>query len=181
MNQIKTILALSVILGFLTCQQTEKKDDTTAIVGLLALQSQSRSATPSPTLTYSGASSVTALVLNSAMTTLTPNTSNFTATSYSVSPALPTGITLNTTTGVISGTPSASVLTRTAYTITATSASSSVTFSLSLLVGASGAFSCGFQGTSGGCTNSIAYTCTNAPTCYSTLSACQAATSCLPN
>jgi hypothetical protein len=25
MNQIKTILALSVILGFLTCQQTEKK------------------------------------------------------------------------------------------------------------------------------------------------------------
>ena len=73
------------------------------------------------------------------------------------------------------------VLTRTAYTITATSASSSVTFSLSLLVGASGAFSCGFQGTSGGCTNSITYNCTNAPTCYSTLSACQAATSCLPN
>ena len=45
MNQIKTILALSVILGFLTCQQTEKKDDTTAIVGLLALQSQQKSAT----------------------------------------------------------------------------------------------------------------------------------------
>ncbi len=55
--------------------------------------------------------------------------------SYAISPALPSGLSLNTSTGVISGTPRSVVTTPRAYTITATgsvsgSATSSVTLSV---------------------------------------------------
>jgi len=54
---------------------------------------------------------------NVAITPLTP-TINFTPTSYSVLPALPAGLTLNTSTGIISGTPT--TITSGTYTVTAT-------------------------------------------------------------
>src|SRR5215831_16683366 len=45
--------------------------------------------------------------LGTAIATNTPSSSGGAATSYSVQPALPAGLTLSTTTGVISGTPTA--------------------------------------------------------------------------
>ena len=54
-------------------------------------------------------------------------------TSYSVSPALPAGISLNTSSGVISGTPTAAVPTAT-YMITASNSGGSATYALSAQV-----------------------------------------------
>ena len=53
--------------------------------------------------------------------------------SYSVTPTLPTGLTLNTTTGVISGTPTA-VVAQSNYTVTATNTGGTTTASLSIAV-----------------------------------------------
>lgn len=55
--------------------------------------------------------------------------------SYSVSPSLPTGITIDTSTGVISGTPAGgSILTT--YTVTATNATGSTTTTIDILIDA---------------------------------------------
>ncbi len=67
-----------------------------------------------PTLSYAG--SPLTYTQNSLISALTPTT---TATSFSVSPALPTGLSLSTTTGEISGTPSVYQVS-TSYTITGT-------------------------------------------------------------
>jgi hypothetical protein len=72
---------------------------------------------------------------------LTPTVSGA-PTNYSVSPALPAGLSLNTSTGAISGTPS-SPSPQTAYTITATNSAGSTTFNLLIAVAgqtASGVF-----------------------------------------
>lgn len=60
--------------------------------------------------------------VSSTITSLTPTVTNGPSTGYSISPALSAGLSFNTTTGVISGTPSA-MQSLTSYTITATSAS----------------------------------------------------------
>jgi hypothetical protein len=54
--------------------------------------------------------------------------------SYSISPALPAGLVLNTGTGVISGTPSAAAASDT-YTVTATNAGGSTSTALTIVVG----------------------------------------------
>lgn len=72
--------------------------------------------------------------LNSPIVPLNP-TVNGNVTSYSVSPSLPSGLTLNTTTGVISGTPT-QLSTATNYTITASNNSGSTTFIISIAVSA---------------------------------------------
>ena len=86
-----------------------------------------------PAISYS-TSSVTAII-NSVITTLTPTNSGGTVSSWSIDPTLPTGISFNTSTGVISGTPTV-VSTSTAYEITATGAggsdSETVTFEVVL-------------------------------------------------
>ena len=56
---------------------------------------------------------------NTAISSVSPIVSNFSPTSYSISPALPTGLTLNTSTGIISGTPT-TIQGLANYTITAT-------------------------------------------------------------
>lgn len=60
--------------------------------------------------------------INSPIVPVVPTQSGGTPTSYAVAPALPSGLVLNTTTGVLSGTPVA-VTSATDYTITATNAS----------------------------------------------------------
>ena len=66
------------------------------------------------------------------MTTLTPTVTGDVS-AYSIAPALPAGLSLNTTTGAISGTPTETPAPA-SYTITATNASGSTTFVLPLKV-----------------------------------------------
>ena len=68
-----------------------------------------------------------------AMTTATPSASGGTVVSWSVSPSLPTGLSLDASTGAISGTPAAITSTGT-YTITATNAGGSDSTTVSITV-----------------------------------------------
>lgn len=70
--------------------------------------------------------------VNMPLTPVTPSVTG-TVSSYSVSPALPAGLTINTATGTISGTPTATAEQST-YTITASNVSGSVAFGLVLTV-----------------------------------------------
>ncbi len=64
--------------------------------------------------------------------TIEPDSSNGQITNYSVSPALPPGLTLNSSTGIISGSPTATGLT--SVTITGSNSAGSTTTSLTLAV-----------------------------------------------
>jgi hypothetical protein len=70
---------------------------------------------------------------DTAITNNTPTSSGGAVVSYAVSPALPAGLTLNTSTGVISGTPTA-VTAAATYTVTATNSGGSTTASVSIEV-----------------------------------------------
>ena len=84
---------------------------------------------PPSALTYTTSTAVYAIRVQ--MTPNIPTSSGGAVTSYSVSPALPAGLTLNTSTGVISGTPAA--LTATAnYTVTASNSGGSTTATLTI-------------------------------------------------
>jgi len=69
----------------------------------------------------------------SAITANSPSSSGGAVVSYSVSPALPSGLSLNTTTGVISGTPSV-LATQGSYTVTASNTGGSTTATVSITV-----------------------------------------------
>lgn len=87
-------------------------------------------ATPPSSLSYSSSSlSFTAGVT---ITNLSPTVTG-SVTSYSVAPALPAGLSLNTTTGVISGTPSVAAASAN-YTITATNSGGSTTTTITVVV-----------------------------------------------
>ena len=73
------------------------------------------------------------LTKDSAMTAATPTSSGGTVVSWSVSPILPAGLSLDTSTGVISGTPTAVTSTAT-YTITATNTGGSATTTVDIVV-----------------------------------------------
>lgn len=68
-----------------------------------------------------------------AITNLSPTATNFTPTAYVVSPALPTGLSLNSSTGVISGTPSVAQAAAN-YTILATNTTTSACYKISIRV-----------------------------------------------
>lgn len=86
--------------------------------------------TPAPSgLSYSTPPAYTVQV---AITALTPTVTG-TVTSYSVSPALPSGLSISSTTGVISGTPTTVTATAT-YTVTATNAGGSTAAQISITV-----------------------------------------------
>src|SRR5207237_544647 len=68
-----------------------------------------------------------------AITDNTPASSGGTVVSYSVSPALPTGLACSASTGVISGTPMA-LSVATGYTVTATNSGGSTTVGVSITV-----------------------------------------------
>lgn len=84
----------------------------------------------SPQAAYNSPS---AYLQNQAISTLVPTTSG-TVTSFSVAPALPTGLVLDATTGAISGTPSVAAA-GTDYTITVTGPGGSTTTVVHFLVG----------------------------------------------
>ena len=71
--------------------------------------------------------------VGTAITNVNPTVTG-TVDSYSISPALPAGLLLNTGTGVISGTPSAAAVSDT-YTVTATNAGGSTSTALTIVLG----------------------------------------------
>jgi autotransporter-associated beta strand protein len=86
---------------------------------------------PPGNLTYS--TNPASYVAGTAIPANSPTSSGSPVVSYSVSPALPAGLTLNTSTGVITGTPT-TVTATASYTVTATNAAGSTTASLSITV-----------------------------------------------
>jgi len=86
-----------------------------------------------PPASLSYASNPAVYTKGSALTSNAPTSSGGAVVSYAVSPALPTGLTLNTSTGIISGTPTAVAATAN-YTITATNTEGSTTTSLNIRV-----------------------------------------------
>jgi len=68
-----------------------------------------------------------------AITSLSPTVSGGAVVSYAISPSLPAGLTINTSTGVISGTPIVKSA-KTSYTVTATNTGGSITASLSITI-----------------------------------------------
>ena len=86
---------------------------------------------PPANLAYSA--STPTYVVGSAITPDTPSSSGGAVTSYGVTPALPAGLSLDPTTGILSGTPSVATAAA-AYSVTATNAAGSTTFLLNLTV-----------------------------------------------
>ena len=82
-------------------------------------------------IVYSG--SPFTLTKDSTMTNATPTSTGGAVVSWSISPAVPAGLTFNTSTGEISGTPTA-VASATNYTVTATNTGGSATTTISILV-----------------------------------------------
>jgi hypothetical protein len=78
-------------------------------------------------------SSSQSVTVNTAITTVTNTSTGGAISSYSISPAAPTGLTFSTSTGQLSGTPT-TPQSSTAYTITATNASGSATATFTLTV-----------------------------------------------
>jgi polyhydroxybutyrate depolymerase len=92
--------------------------------------------TPAPSgLSYPA---VPALTVAVAMAPVSPTVTGQVS-SYTVAPALPAGLTLNSTSGVIGGTPSAITATN-SYVVNATNSGGSTTFSLTLIVNGAGEF-----------------------------------------
>jgi DNA-binding beta-propeller fold protein YncE len=86
---------------------------------------------PPSALSYTTSTAV--YIKGTAITPNSPTSSGGAVTSYSVSPALPAGLSLNTSTGVITGTPTA-VTSTASYTVTASNSAGSTTASLSITV-----------------------------------------------
>ncbi|MDR6844561.1 putative Ig domain-containing protein [Flavobacterium granuli] len=76
-------------------------------------------------------------VVGGAIVAISPTNTGSQATSYAVAPSLPTGLVLNNTTGIISGTPTIASV-QTDYTITATNSYGSGTASIVIMVNSAG-------------------------------------------
>jgi hypothetical protein len=97
----------------------------------LANESKTVSDVPPSSLTYS--TNPATYTVGQTITNNTPTSSGGPVVSYAVSPSLPSGLSLNTSTGVISGTPTV-ISATTAYTVTATNSGGSTTATLSITV-----------------------------------------------
>jgi predicted RecA/RadA family phage recombinase len=107
---------------------------TPAYVPPASTSSSSGSTLAVPAFTLSSTSETK--IVNNAISGYTISSTGGTIASYAISPAAPAGITFNTATGFLSGTPT-STQSATTYTITATNASGSATATFALTVSSS--------------------------------------------
>jgi hypothetical protein len=103
----------------------------TTLLLLCGCGSNDGSAKAPITLNYSASTAV--FTKGVSITPDTPTSSGGSATSFSVSPALPPGLSLTAGTGIISGTPAA-VTAQASYTVTVTSVGGSATATLTITV-----------------------------------------------
>jgi hypothetical protein len=109
----------------------QARNSSVSDTAILLIEVTAQSANPPTGLSYS--SNPATYTKDAVITNNTPTSRGGAVVSYAVSPALPAGLTLNTSTGVISGTPT--TLTAIAnYTITATNTGGSTTASVSIAV-----------------------------------------------
>ncbi|AYV56523.1 hypothetical protein EFP84_14100 [Leptospira kmetyi] len=110
------------------------------------------------------------------------NNPNCKFSNYTVSSNLPAGLSLNPSTGQITGTPTVQggpySISFTATLTTGNGTSSTLTGTTSLTIYAAGSLTCSFVGAAGGCGGVNGYSCTNSALCYSSLSTCKAASAC---
>ena len=97
------------------------------------------------------------LTKNSAMTAVTPTSSGGAVVSWSVSPALPTGLSIDQSTGAITGTPTVTS-TSTTYTVTATNTGGSATATVTILVNDEAPYSIAYNPSSSILTKDVAMT-----------------------
>ena len=112
-------------LDFVHCTATNTGGSATATISITVNDA------PPSGVAYSG--SPFTLTKGVAMTTATPSVSGGTVTSWSVSPSLPAGLSLDTSTGAISGTPTA-ITSAANYTVTATNGGGSNSTVVSIVV-----------------------------------------------
>jgi len=111
------------------------------LIGTFALIGSQFRCTPSPNELLKAPANLTYSVQSPTYTQYqpitndTPSNTGGPVASYSIAPALPTGLQLDTTTGVISGTPTVAAVAAT-YTVTATNKSGNTTDNLSITVAA---------------------------------------------
>lgn len=121
---------------FLTsCAKPGKNSGLLALLALGEGGPTENAAVVAPTISYSGGPYT--YTQNSAITTLTPTLTGSALTHCSSSPALPTGLTLNTSSCAISGTPTGTQAS-TKHTITATNSAGSGTTDIHITVNAAG-------------------------------------------
>lgn len=88
---------------------------------------------PAPTISYSPAEIIAEV--NTAISTLSPTNTGGTATNWSISPALPTGLSISSANGRINGTPTGTAASA-SYTITASNSTGSSTTTITVVVNA---------------------------------------------
>ncbi|TGL75287.1 putative Ig domain-containing protein [Leptospira yasudae] len=105
-----------------------------------------------------------------------PSLQSATATTFSISPALPAGLSFNTSNGTISGTPTATSIVTT-YTVTGTNSSGSASTMINIEI-KNGNYLCYNGGSAAGC-SIYPYTCKASSQCYNSISFCRSSSPCL--
>jgi hypothetical protein len=176
----KFLIIPALLVSLAYCNEKKSSDDD--LTNLLLLNAVS--ASNSGTISYSGSQSnnsgyALGFVTNVAVTAVSPVKTGPTPTSYSLgstcsgcSSTLPSGLTFNTSTGTISGTPTGTGTLNGLYKVSAFYSGSftpSVT-NLNVLVSSTLAdITCNTSGIADSCTSSLPYSCRNARSCYKNL------------
>lgn len=174
-----TLLALICASG---CEEEKKQDD--MLLNLALLQSATtRTVTTPVSVSYSWGSRTLSTDQAIPERIGKPTILSGQPNSFTVSPALPAGLTLNPTTGLISGTPLNVSAAFTIHTITVrntvtNSTSSTYSISINQILNSSANITCNTAGIAAGCTAGAPYSCTNSGLCYTTTTGCLASNSC---
>ena len=133
LNASKVNIRVNNVINYigLVSSAHEQASDLSVRVNNTNLRLAKKSFAPPTGLSYNGGQ--TAIPLISSSVSYSPTLTTGTKITYSVSPSLPSGLSLNTSTGVISGTTPSSSNDNT-YTITATNSSGSNTYSFRIRV-----------------------------------------------